>query len=333
MPQADPISSWFLAAEELGEYIGIRFGQLLPGRTDPEWTFLRHAEFDGIGGFAEILRKRGAELHRLPQIKHPAAPSLLSGLRTWPKYGAPRHRLKWGEGEIEGPAGKTSSSQAPSAVAWHVFDEQATTQVRRVCRRVSITVNSFLLKHLTKAIRPFLKDESAVIPWMVPVNMRGKVVRDRDTANYSSCIGVKVRSYETAHDIHKNIYAALGRGEHWANWYAYQSAKFLTHGMQKYLIVSEKCTSQWNLGGFSNLGDWDPDKQISKPDCLGPWLFCPPVLRFQLVGAGCVTFQNRLSLMIQVHPELTTNPSTPALWMHNWVKEIQTDLVSILNRN
>jgi hypothetical protein len=324
----DPISSWFIAAEELGEFIGIRFGQLLPGSSEPEWTFLSHSEVDGIGGFAELLRERGASLPQLPQIKHPSAPSLLPLLRTWAKYTSPRHPLRWNS--VEGSKGSSSVSTPPEAVAWHVFDEQSTMQIRRVCRKVSVTVNSFLLKHLTKAIRPFLRDQSAEIPWMVPVNMRGKVVREKDTGNYSSYVGIKVRSYENARDIHKSIYAALGRGEHWANWYAYQSGRFLTRGIQKYLIRTEKCTSQWNLGGFSNLGDWDSEKLIRNPACAGPWIFCPPVLRCQLLGAGCVTFQNRLSLAIQVHPELTTASDTLEQWITNWVKEIELDLASIL---
>ncbi len=327
--KVDPISSWFLAGEDLGEYTGIRFGQLLPGKTAPEWTFLRHSEFDGIGGFAEILRSHGAHLPRLPQIKHPSMPSLWLLLRTWAKYAAPRRRVKWGA--IEGRPGETTVSQPPSAVAWNVFDEETTTRIRRVCRRENFTVNSFLLKHLTKAIRPHLLDESSVVPWMVPVNMRGKVVRERDTSNYSSYIGVKVRSYETTRDIHRHIYGALGRAEHWANWYAYQSGKFLGMGMKRALIRTEKCTSQWNLGGFSNLGDWDAEKQIGQDGCTGPWLFCPPVLRFQLIGAGAVTFQNRLSVTIQAHPELTTSSNTLWVWIQTWVKEIQKDLSSILS--
>ena len=201
-------------------------------------------------------------------------------------------------------------------------------QVRQACRKTGVTVNSFLLKHLTKAIRPYLEDQSSMVPWMIPVNLRGKVIRDRDTANFSSYVGVRVLLNETVHDIHQSIYAALGRKEHWANWYAYKLGRFMTHGMRKFLLAKELAMSQWNLGGFSNLGDWDAEKEITQPDCQGSWLFCPPVLRCQLIGAGCVTFQNKLSLMIQAHPELTTNSAIPKAWVQNWIKEIELDLAS-----
>lgn len=320
----DSINLWFYAAEELGEYIGIRFGHLPPGATEPEWIFLRHTDFDGIGGLAHIFRQKGVTLGRLPQIRHPAAPSVLPLFGLAAKFLLPRHHVKWL------PLGETkeSSSQPPPAVAWHVFDELATLQMRRVCRMGGVTVNSFLLKHLTEAIRPSLDDQSAVVPWMVPVNLRGKVVRDRDSANYSSYVSVKVKSYETPHDVHRNIYAALGRREHWANWYACHASRLINQGMRKFLITQERALSQWNLGSFSNLGSWDAEKEITQPACQGNWLFCPPVFRCQLLGTGCITFQNRLSLVIQAHPELTIETAIAKLWMQNWVKEIEMDLAS-----
>jgi hypothetical protein len=54
-------------------------------------------------------------------------------------------------------------------------------------------------------------------------------------------------------------------------------------------------------------------------------------LRCQPVGAGCVTFQNRLSLTIQAHPKLTTDPAVPGVWVQNWVKEIEMDVASVLS--
>jgi hypothetical protein len=323
---SDPIKQWFVAAEELGEFVGIRFGRLAPGKTEPEWIFLSHMEFDGIGGFAEILRKRGAKLGRLSQIRYPADPSKLSVLKMLPKFLKPREPVKFIQLE-KGPE-VTGKGKPSVAVAWHVFNGEETLQIRRVCRKAGVTVNSFLLKNLTKAIRPFLEDHSSMVPWMIPVNLRGKVAGERDTANFSSYVGVQVQSYETVHDIHKNIYAALAQKEHWANWYAYQLGNLTTHEMRKHLIEKGWATSQWYIGGFSNLGDWDSEKEITQNDCLGSWLFAPPVLRLQRIGAGCVTFQNQLSLLIQTHPELTTDPAVPKAWIKNWVKEIEFDVAS-----
>lgn len=327
--ESDPMKAWFAAAEDTGEYIGIRFGRIPPGAHQPEWTFLRHADYDGIGAFAVILRRGGASLSRLAQIKHPSNPSWLPFIKSLPKLLKPRHPLKWRP--MGGETSTTINTRPPSAVAWHIFDEPTTIQVRRACRKGGVTVNSFLLKHLTKAIRPYLEDESSMVPWMILVNLRGKIVRESDTTNYASVVGVKVCSYETVRDIHQKIYNSLARGEHWANWYGYKVGCLIGHEMKKRLITTGQCMPEWYLGSFSNLGDWDPEKKITQTDCEGGWLFCPPVLRCQSVGAGCVTFQNRLSLMIQTHPELTTNSAVPQAWVQNWVKEIELDLSSVLS--
>jgi hypothetical protein len=327
--RTDPISPWFNICEEMGEFIGIRFGRIARGATEPEWTFLRHIDFDGVGGFGELLRRGGADLPKLPQIKHPAPPSRMDLVRALPKFLKPRQRVAWGPLN-RGTVIASTKDQSPLAVAWHVFDEQATTQIRRVCRKSGITVNSFLLKHLTKAIRPSLLDESSVVPWMIPINLRGKVSRERDTANFTSYVGVQICSYESAFDIHRKIYAALGRGEHWANWYAYEVGRLASKSVKKQMLKRDLAMSQWNLGSFSNLGDWDPDKTIDQPECEGPWLFAPPVLRCQMIGAGCVTYQNALSLTIQAHPDLTCSTAVPTAWIQSWIKEIDLDVTSIL---
>ena len=318
----DPIAPWFLAAEGLGEFIGIRFGQIAPGKTEPDWTFLRHAEFDGIGGLAEILRRKGAVIDGLPQIKHPAGPSVVPLLKMAPNFVLPRYRVQLKPLEQNGVIKQTHPLGPPPAVAWHVFHEDDTARVRAHSKRAGVTVNTFLLKCLNAAVRPSLQDQAAAVPWMIPVNLRGKVVRDRDTANYSSYISVTVQQDESLHSIHKKIREALDRRDHWGNWLAYDLGRLAPHGVKKFLLAKELATSKWNLGGFSNLGDWDPGKQIREPACLGDWLFSPPVLRFQRIGAGCMTFQNRLSLLIQVHPELTKNVAVPRGWVQNWVGTI-----------
>jgi NRPS condensation-like uncharacterized protein len=277
-----------------------------------------------MGLAADILRKRGVEVGALPQIKYPSNPSWSWFFKTIPKYLKPRRRLKWKPLQQGKPF--DAKSGPPPAVAWHIFDEATTLKMRQFCRANKFTVNSFLLAHLTSAIRPFLENQSAEVPWMIPVNLRGKVTRERDSADHTSYVGVKVRAGQAVKDVHESIYAALASGEHWANWYCYTAAHSLSMGMKKYLLEKDKVLSEWFLGGFSNPGEWDPERKIKQSDCQGGWLFSPPVLRFQMVGVGVVTFQGRLSLTIQTHPDLTTDPGVPRNWMNTWVKSIENDL-------
>ena len=326
----DPIRPWFETLESVGEYAGIRFGKVDPVTSEVEWMFLSHAEFDGIGGFAHLLRERGAVIKDLPQITHPGLLSWWAFIRFLPTMLAPRRTLKWRAlktGNQPPPAG-----QPPTSVAFHVFDEEKTAKIRRMSRQAMVTVNSLLMKYLDRAIRPSLADPSCAIPWMIPVNLRGRVVQPKDTGNHSSYVGIQIYASESAKDVQDHIYRALNKGQHLATWLGFTATRNTSAKTKKRLITTNRATSQWSVGGFSNLGEWDPDQEITAPDCQGDWLFAPPVLRFQAIGAGCVTFQGRLSLTLQVHPEVTTSPEVASEWLKAWIREIELGMPNE-NRN
>jgi len=322
-PATDPIRPWFHLLEDLGEFIGIRFGRQDPLTGQTEWQFLPHTDFDGIGGLAHLLRKNGATIPRLPEITHPAPLSWGSFIRALPGMLGPRRRLAWKD-IPKGDRPPTPGSP-PSALAWHVFSEDETHRICRAARFKRASVNSLLLKYLDRAVRPALADPSSAVPWMVPVNLRGKVRQPADTDNHSSYVGIRIYASEDATAVHRNIYESIAKGRHCAHWKAFAAARFTGTAVKQHLIRTDRATCQWSVGGFSNLGVWDPDKTITAPGCLGAWLFAPPVLRFQMIGAGCVTFQGRMSLTLQLHPELTTSAEVAADWLKNWIREIKVD--------
>ena len=307
----------------MDEFIGIRFGHLAPGASHIEWMFLPHTDFDGIGGFASLLRQRGAEIPDLPKIPHPAPLSWLSFLRAAPKMVMPRRYLAWKRLK-QGPP-LENPNQPPPAVATHVFSEDDTAKIRWAARNADVSVNSLLLRHLDRAVRPYLQDPSSATPWMVPVNLRGRVNQPTDTENHSSYIAINIKASDGAKAVHRRIYRELENGRHCANWKCYEVGRLCSPHMKRVLIRKDRAISQWNIGGLSNLGIWDWDKSITDPRCKGDWFFSPPVLRSQHLGAGCVTFQGRLTLTLQVHPDLTTSPEVPEVWMRNWVREIELD--------
>lgn len=319
----DPIKPWFDVLEEMGEYTGIRFGQVDEKSGCVDWHDLPHSDYDGIGGFAKLLRDRGAAECELPKIPHSAKEGWGSFIKSIPSLLAPRRRLKLNAGTKRG---EMCNTEPPSAVGWHVFSESETILVRKAARYYGVSVNSMLLRHLDKAIRKSLDDPSVTMPWMVPVNLRGKIIRSDDTANHSSYIGIKLRPTSSFVDVHRKIYQRLNQGQHWANWKSYALGSMMSKKLKKKLVAKDRATSQWNVGGFSNLGVWDSREEISRDACPGPWLFSPPVLECQRIGAGCVTFQNRLSLMIQAHPLLTIDSSVTQRWMEDWVNHIRIDL-------
>lgn len=311
----------------MGEYIGIRYGRVDPNNGEIEWIYKPHDTYDGIGGFASILRENGIELESLPVGRSQGQISTKSVLKALPQLAKPRRVLKWLP-EISNISGLSKdesnfSATPSSAVSWHVFTEKETQQIALYSHKNGITVNSVLLKHLSSAVRPSFEEPSEVMPWMIPVNLRGRVIQESDTGNHSSYVAIKIGLNDSDVDVHQSIYSKIAKDEQAANWKAYELTRSLPESIKKYLIETNRAMLQWNIGSFSNLGIWDPGKLIDNEYCAAPWLFAPPVLKCQLLGAGCITFQGRLSVMLQAHPVLTVSEEIVSAWVKSWVEQIE----------
>ncbi|MEJ6636106.1 MAG: hypothetical protein QNL77_10355 [Akkermansiaceae bacterium] len=309
-------SQWFHAAEAAGDFMGIRYGRIARDSTEVDWSFVSHCDCDGIGGFARLLRNTGADLPSLPKTKNPNTGTFLPLWRMWResrKQDLASTRPDW--------TLSSNSQKGPSkALAWHLFTEAETENIRQASRSQNVTVNSLLLKHLDKAIRPDLRNSNASIPWMIPVNLRGQVQHSDDTENHVSWVEPKISPHDSPADIHHQVRHRLNRGEHRANYLTLGLGKFLSHRAKIKLITKDRTKPTRNIGAFSNLGVWDSEKSIDTTDS---WLFCPPVAGGQLLGAGCVTFQNCLSLTIQAHPSLNNQPEIAQTWMTRWSQAIR----------
>ncbi len=295
--------------------MGIRYGRLRKETEEVEWSFVSHCDCDGIGGFARLLREGGADLATLPRTRKPNRGIILPLWRMWQasrKQKISGARRDW--------ALTTNSETGPSkALAWHLFSEAKTEKIRQASRLEKVTVNSFLLKHLDQAIRPELQKPAALLPWMIPVNLRGDVEHADDTENHVSFIEARLRPQDSAADIQQQISECLERGEHRANYLLLGLGGLLSQRAKVKMITKNRKRSEGNIGAFSNLGVWDSEKAIAGDDS---WLFCPPVAGGQLLGAGCVTFRNRMSLTIQGHASLNERPEIAETWMQRWIEGI-----------
>jgi hypothetical protein len=322
MPHRDPIKPWYDAIGQTGDYVMIRFGRIKPGSEEVEWMSLPHCEFDGIGGFGHFLRGKGVELDELPTNRHLQKSSWWPFFRSLPKQVGPRHQLKWKDFPRDDLPAK---GELPDPVlAWHVFSEEDTAALRTAARGYGVTLNSFLLKQLDTVVRADLVEQKAMIPWMVPVNLRGQVKREDDTENHSSYLSIRVSSDETEEEVHGEIYRKLKAGEHWANWKGYSATRFIPAFVKRAMIRRGRAMAEWNLGLFTNLGVWDPGCEINHEDIVGSWMVAATVLRCQTLGAGLMTFQGRLSLTLQAHPELTTSKAVLDGWLGDWLEMIRT---------
>ena len=317
-PSKNIAAQWFQASEASGDFMGIRYGRKAADSEEVKWSFVSHCECDGIGGFVRLLRESGAAISELPTTNYPNRGIIRPLWNLWrkkPYTGATAERAGW----CLSPQQAQHGTNKPEVFAYHLFTEEETSAIRQNCRQQKTTVNSFLLKQLDQAVRPDIKKSTAAIPWMIPVNLRGDLNYDDTTENHVSCVQPVIAANDSAEDIQQQIYNCLKRGEHRANYLMLCVGKLMSHQTKMRWIAKMRRKPKGNIGAFSNLGVWDSEKTIETKDS---WFFCPPVCTGQLLGAGCVTFQNQFSLTIQAHSALSDHPEIANNWMNRWVSGI-----------
>ncbi len=315
-------AQWFRASEATGDFMGIRYGHMPSasgeGSEEVEWSFVSHCMCDGIGGFARLLREHGAELNTLPSTRNPCRSTLGPLWKLWRKKELDQECADRRDWVVEDHA----EPSLPPPLAWHLFTREETKAIQQKCGEEKVSVNSFLLKHLDQAVRPDIQKPQAAITWMVPVNLRGDITHNDDCANHVSYIEPRIAADDSPSDIQNQIRQRLLRGEHRAVYFLLGLGRFLSHKTKVKLIIKGRNNPAGNIGAFSNLGVWDSEKTINTNNS---WFFCPPVVKGQLLGAGCVTFQNRLSLTIQGHPALQDQPEIAKAWMKRILASISLE--------
>lgn len=292
--------------------MGIRYGRVPQGSGEVEWHFVSHIDCDGIGGFARLLRELGVETGKLPETRHPCRGVIAPLWNLW------RDSRKAGVCALRGDWLVPGKNGITDAVAWHLFTVEETRQMVTRCRELGVTVNSFLLKHLDQAVRQGIRRAEARIRWLIPVNLRGDIQHDDDTANHVSGIEVCIAPDDTPEAIQGQIRRRLNRGEHRANHLLLMAGGILSHADKVKFLMKDRLKPAGNIGAFSNLGVWEVGANKEAGD---GWLFCPPVVTGQLLGAGCVTFQGRLGLAVQSYP--FAHPVAEG-WMGRWLDLIRS---------
>ncbi len=285
--------------------MGIRYGRISNGEV--QWIDVSHCECDGIGGFVRLLRKHGAEIPKLPETKHPCRGIILPLwrlLRNRDKSETSALRRDWL------PA-TASENHTAESIAWHLFTKDETQAILERCREQQVTVNSHLLHCLDQSTRPEIRSPEKKITWVVPVNLRGNIRYADDTQNHVSCVEVKIASTDTTQTIHRQILQRLERGEHRANFLLLTLGGILSHQAKVNFLTKDRAKPAGNIGSFSNLGVWNLDEKSNNAD---GWIFCPPIVTGQRLGAGCVTFNGRLGI--------ATQGNSPSERMQRWVEII-----------
>ena len=303
---------WFkLVAETWGEYVGMR-GGLRQADGSTKWTFLSHADFDGLGGFVHLLRVAARDRTVAVPVRKSNKPS------WWARTGAflrllARPTVPAAAWTGMGPAVSQRRDEPGTAFATMLFDTDATQGLVRKARSLGVPVNCLLLAALARASQ----SEVGAGPsrWMMPVNMRGPVSLPSDTANQTGYLQIEIAPNAKPAAVQEGVKSALRRREHWATWAFLNLGRIAGYsGMRAiYGLQMSRFKGRPFVGSFTNLGTWQGH---------GVWFVAPPVARTCPVGAGAIICNGQLSLTIEAHPAMAGGAAWSRALMDRWVAQL-----------
>jgi hypothetical protein len=312
----DLFAEFFDAIEATGEYCGFFLGRLRPGMPEPEWFFFRHQEYDGLGALAHQLRTHDGIEVRIPSGAEPPSrwALVVAACRLLADALRGRRSLIW-RSMNPSWAPQEEASVRPTAVAWSLFTEEETARLREAARRRGISFNAWLLWSLKEAVLPALSGRGT-LDWHLPVNMRGALPADRDTANQALSLEVSFAPEATPAAVDDAIRVERRRLRIW--WIAIVMAwlgRWMS-GKRFRKLIQQTVEQQAWTGSFSNLGNIVPTAELA--DGGEWWLALNPVVRTGPVGMACVTWRGRLGVTLQLHPVLASDPSVAHAWLAAW---------------
>lgn len=318
----DTIGEWFRSLPtELD--IQIPIALLREGSEVPEWYSYNHRCFDGVGALMNLLEKNG-----FSRIGSGASSKIVEckGLRRWWKLFlfAIKFRQQqkifcstpWRVEKVE-----VSNRDLPCGIAWVSFSKEFTDLLIAHTKSKNISVNSFLLSALNASISPsLLKSPKALRNWMMPVNLRGRLLLENIYGNHSMWLDAELKENESAEKVHDIVHSQLKGGIPWLNYLI--ATYILNKGMKMDLDAQPH-----HCGTQSNLGVWPgPDNVALNPshsNDISAVLFVPPVQKSNLLSTGAISWCGKLGLALHVHPALTNSPDEIKTFLSAWVQLLQ----------
>jgi hypothetical protein len=312
----DLIGEWFSALEANGEDFTFRLGRYCAGMQEPEWYFLPHDRYDGLGGLAHVLR---TERHTAIDLPHSAErpPSRFSKLLA-ALYCLLRRRSQPMRFRDEDPkfASRSRAESSPSAFAWALLTRAETEDVRDAARQRGVSLNAWLLWALARATLPGLVPKTGDFQWIVPVNMRGFAKTERDTDNAAWTLDVVFEPDASPEDVQSALVKELLRKQHWGTWELFKLLHLFKPETLRALARREMSVRKH--GSFSNLGRLSPRVLDPTRGVDEWWMAFNPVLRSRPIGAACLTWCDKLALTLQLHPALSRDPRVAREWLARW---------------
>lgn len=319
MAEKDYIAMWFEARRPFGIPDDIYWGWYDTRDDSIDWQTWRHADADGMAGFANILRPMGFPCDPLPVCNETSVPG-------W------REIIK---AQKENPV-----EEAPKVVNWkvtyhsgddlkpepRVLSKPQTAQIYEVCKQRRVSPGNLIFSALSRVIARELVEGDKPFYWFFPVNVRGATGIKTESFNQASGVYILVSKDSTAEDWQTQMRTRLKSKEHWKSWKLANIGKYVGMPGVK-LIYKFTSGKQFFAGSCSNLGSWPlVDERNAKPDPHKQLVAVAPGSANYPVSSSMIEWNNRIALTLKLNPYICKSQAQLEGLSDMWLEELLNDL-------
>lgn len=316
-----------LSILKTGSYLEPLWWRVPEPPAGAEMLAQRHAEFDGVGWFAHLIREKyGVLIEKLPVMPgaRPSPPLwrlILPALRCAKAVWLAPSAARWKNFDTDA---SIQPGEIPSCKAWRVLSREETEQVLRRASKERVSLNALGLWAMNQALQESLIPGSGPMLWSIPVNMRGCISMEDPNANHVSGVEACTPANASAAGIYEALLEAFRNNDHWVAWHTLTLGKwFGPLGPVIFEWVALR-KSRRLTGSFSFLGSWPPPGvEIPKPDHA--WC-CTSIARLERpLGVGMLVWLGRLSIGLIAHPALSRDARQAERWLTSWKSHILSE--------
>lgn len=307
---------------DAGEPYIANYGRVESQTPNIEWHRIDHCQFDGIGGFAEVLSKLNHNIEKLP-ADHAPTPSFWPGLKTWWLTWCHMNsrQVRWNE-KWRSRFNPQLKHRTTPLIHWHLFSREDTRKIEYASLKQRASTNCYLLAKLSNTAGKEFVEEGSNFHWMIPTNLRGGLKLSDPRANHCSTYSLDTNASASPCSIQDKSRQLTKRGDDWA---FYWTIKFFVKLPTKINRWLQKDSEKRNpaIGCFTNLGHWHHCKPNSPVNDKEGWVIVPTANHANPVGAGAITWNGRLSIALEIHPSLQSSEEESQHIFEAWKKAIE----------
>jgi len=322
MAEKDYIAMWFEARRPYGISDDIYWSWCDTRDNSVNWKSWRHANADGMSGFANIMRPMGYPCDPLPVCNETSVPGwreIIKAQREHPVKEAPKV-VNWR---------KTYDTPVEFMPEFNILTREETAAVYAASKARRVSPGNLIFSALSRVIARELIEGDEPFYWFFPVNVRGATGIKTESFNQASGVYLLLDRHSTAEDWQSQMRTRLKSKEHWKSWKLANIGKYI--GMPGVKLVYKMTSGkQFFVGSCSNLGAWPlADERNPEPDPHMQLVAAAPGSTNYPVASSMIEWNKRMALTLKLNSYICQSRELLRDLTDQWYEELKKDLSDV----